>query len=508
MEDDILQFIEEEQERIDTQTPPKTMSELYQVLFAEGDSWREEHKTQKEDKKTGEIRTTIPPVPPRTVANILKKHVHFAVVTDYDPEVAPLCAYDLDEGIYKRGERFIGKLILKVENTTNSAARSNIMGWLEIESSEKEPTMDESLIVMNNGIFDRMERKLLPFTPEKVFLAKTSVNYNPNAKEPVFADWCFSDWLKELSDDNPDKYQLFWKIFHACLNGNYVSQKALFFFSKEGKSGKGTFQMLLRALVGKRNTAALTLKQLSAKWGCYTAYGNSLIIGDDNTGKDFIENSSNFRSIVTGDVVQAEGKGKDGFGVVITAQIVQSFNEFPKINGFDDGFKRRLVIVPFNHTYKGRDNKKVKSHYIYDKRLLEWIAYKAVNLDDVEMENTADGMEILQQFEEDNNNVLRFYNAFFGDFTSERLPVKFLFELYQAWNEEENNNRGMKQNTFTKELRNILEPRLWTYSRNSLAPLNYFHQGDLKAFNDLDYYTHYSPDRIDVKKPQPLFRRD
>lgn len=483
--------------------PPKTMKEMYKVLKDEGFSWREEHTTYDKDGNP-----KVPPVSPRAVANILKKHIHFAVVTDDDPEAAPLCAYDLDEGIYRRGERFIGKLILAVESTINRTGRANIMGWLEIESPEKEPTKDDSMIVMNNGIFDRIQWRLVPFTPDYFFLTKVAVNYNPNAIEPTYKDWKFSEWLQELSDGDSEKYKLFWQIFHACINGNYVSQRVLFLYSKEGKSGKGTFQMLLRNLVGKRNTAALTLKQLSEKWGCYTAYGKSLIIGDDNTGKDFIDNSSNLRSIATGDIVQAEKKGQQGFGVVLTGQIVQSFNDFPKINGFDDGFKRRIIIVPFNHTYKGRDNENVKKRYIYDQNLLEWIAYHAVNMKDVTLENPADGEKLLDEFEEDNNNVLRFYNTFFTGFTSDRLPIKFLFELYQAWNEDENNSKNMKQRTFTKELRGVVEPVGWEYSRNNHAPLNFFHKADSNAFNDLAGFNHFTPDAINNNKVQPLIRRD
>ncbi|WP_438778729.1 DNA primase family protein [Enterococcus sp. DIV0098] len=480
--------------------PPKTMKEMYKVLKDEGFSWREEHTTYDKDGNP-----KVPPVSPRAVTNILKKHVHFAVVTDDDPEAAPLCAYDLDEGIYRRGERFIGKLILAVESTINKTGRSNILGWLEIESVEKEPTRDETLIVMNNGIFDRVQMLLIPFTPRYVFLTKVDVDYNPNVIEPTYKDWKFSDWLSELSDGDPMKIEQIWRVIYACLNGNYISQKLIFLYSEKGKTGKGTFQAILRNLVGRKNTAAIRLNQFETRWGVHNVVGKSLMIGDDNHPKDFIERCENLKSVAVGEYVQAEAKGKDAFFVSITAQIVQSFNGFPRINAFDDGFKHRLILIPFNHSYQENENRNIKQRYVKDRKLLEWIAHKVVHMKEVELFNTEDGKTALAEFEEENNNVLRFYNTFFSEFTSERLPIKFLFELYQAWNQEENNPTNTKQNTFTKDLKSIAEPEGWKYSRNSLAPLSYFHEPDMRKLDALStsgYFINYP------KKKQPLMRRD
>ncbi|MGX6962948.1 DNA primase family protein [Vagococcus xieshaowenii] len=480
---------------------PVTMAELERLLKQEGDIWREEHA--KYNEKTGE--TKIIPVSPRAVANLLRRYVDFAVITDDNPENAPLCAYDLDEGIYKRGERFIGKLILAIEPTTNKAGRANILGWLEIESQEKEPTRDPNLIVMNNGIFNRKTMSLMPFSPRYVFLSKVAVNYNPLAQEPLFEDWSFSTWLEELADGDQQKLELFWRIIYASLNGNHISNKVIFLISTIGKSGKGTLQMLLRNLVGAKNTVALRLEEIEKRWAVYTAYGKSLIIGDDNNPKSFIEKNENLKSIATGDILQAEGKGKDPFTTVITAQIIQSFNGFPKINSFDDGLKHRLIVVPFNHSYQGKENKRVKEEYINDSRLLEWIALKTVHMVETELYNTKDGLESLQEFEEDNNNILRFYNTFFPDFTSERIPIKFLFELFQAWNREENNPQNMKQNSFTKELRPIAEKDSWNYSLKNLATLDLFYDEDMRkidAFHVDEYFVN------DPKKYQAILWRE
>lgn len=69
-------------------------------------------------------------------------------------------------------------------------------------------------------------------------------------------------------------------------------------------------------------------------------------------------------------------------------------------------------------------------------------------------------------------------------------------------------SKNMKQRTFTKELRGVVEPVGWEYPRNNHAPLNFFHKADSKAFNDIDGYSHFTPDSINNNRVQPLIRRD
>lgn len=83
------------------------------------------------------------------------------------------------------------------------------------------PNSDRDLIAVNNGIFDYRTKKLMPFSPEYVFTAKSRVNYVPNAVNPHYTmhdglDWDVDTWFETLSDD-PEVTQLLWEVVGAII---------------------------------------------------------------------------------------------------------------------------------------------------------------------------------------------------------------------------------------------------------------------------------------------------
>lgn len=504
----IEQEIEQlEKNRIETKEkePPKTMKELKYLLKEVGENWRTANASV--DKNTGEI-TKIPDVPPRQVANYLKKYCTFILIGEDNPELSPLAVYDLDNGIYQKGTRFIYRLCMYIQYNLTEHQCKTIIHYLTVESNERERNTDKNLIVVNNGVYNRKTHKLMPFSSKYVFVNKIATDYKKDAKEPRFKDWNFSKWITELSDGNASKEKLLWQLFAVAVNSNYISEIAVFFYSEQGRTGKSTFQQLLINLVGKQNSTSLKIKEFESDFKMASAYGRSLIIGDDNNPKDFNETSENFKSVITGDTVLLNPKGKEPFSTVLTPFVVQSMNGLPRFKDISDGLQRRLRIILFNHIYKGNNNNRaIKEKYIYDKRLLEFILSKAVDMNFVEIEDTAESQEAIHELMLENSPVLAFYDDLFQEFESERLPLKFLFKVFQAWSDYENQPTKIKQNTFTKEVKGIAEKNGWLYSRNNLAPLSFFNKRDIEYLNTLDIHYKYRVD-IDVTKKQPLLEKN
>lgn len=499
---DELKEMQDEKKKVDN--PPVTsLKELKQLLKNVGQEWREEHTTVNE--KTGKVK--IPSVSPRAVADILKKHCHFILIDEDNPELSPLAVYDLDSGIYQKGERFINRLSMSVERTLSEPQCNNIRHFLTMESQEKTRTINRDLIVVNNGVYNRNKGVLEPFTSDYVFVNKIRTNYVENAKEPIFKDWKLSKWINELSDDNASKEKLLWQMFAVAINSNYISEVAVFLLSEQGRTGKSTYQQLLINLVGKENATSLKIKDFENDFKLASAYGKSLVIGDDNNPHDFRDTSENFKSVTTGDSVLLNPKGKDVFSTVLTPFVVQSLNGMPSFRDISDGLQRRLRIVRFNHSYKGdNNNRDIKEKYIYDDRLLEFILSKAIKLEFSEVEDTAESKQAIHELVLENSSITAFYEDVFQQLESDRLPMKFLFKYFQAWSDYENQPTKIKQNTFTKELKQLIDNTNWMYEPKNFAPLNLFYQTDMKRLNELDIHYKY---RFDVKEKQkqPLLKR-
>lgn len=484
-------------------TPCQNMKELKSTLASLGEQCREKNEVINE--KTGKVKKF--PVSPRTVADILQKECTFCLIGEDDPESSPLAVYDIDNGIYNKGERFINSLSLAVERTLTEPACKTVRHYLTVESEEKEPTKDKNLIIVNNGIYDKTVQELKPFSSEYVFVNKIATNYKEDAKEPYFEDWNFTEWINELSDSDISKKKLLYQIFAVAVNSNYISEVAFFFVSEEGRTGKSTLQNLLKNLVGTKNTTSLKIKEFESDFKIASAYGKSLIVGDDNNPKDFNQTSENFKSVITGELVLINPKMVKPFSTILTPTIIQSMNGMARFNDVSDGLLRRLRIVRFNHIYKGvKGNRKIKEEYIFNKRLLEYILFISLSLEIEEVENTKESEEAVRDLARDNDPVIEFYEDVFNQLESTRLPTKFLFCLYQSWCDKENNPTKLKQRTFTKNLRSVVSKEGWQYDVKNLAPLNFFSERDQILLKEWDINYKYRIE-VDKKKYQPLIEK-
>lgn len=497
------EFINEFQEKLEqVEKPVTTLNELKARLKQLGHEWREEHTTETKD---GKIK--VPSVSPRVVANILAKECSFILINEDNPELAPLAVYDLDSGIYNKGERFINRLSMAVEYSLTEQACKTIRHYLTVESEERERTSDKNLIVVNNGIYNRKTRQLEPFSSEYVFTNKIATNYVGDVQEPIFKGWKFTDWIKQLSDNNASKEKLLWQLFAIAINANYISEVAVFFKSEQGRTGKSTFQQLIANLVGRQNTASLKIKEFENDFKLASAYGKSLVIGDDNNPRDFNETSENFKSVVTGDNVLINPKGREPYTARLTPFVIQSMNGLPRFKDISDGLQRRLRIILFNHSYKGENNNRaIKEKYIFDDRLLEFILSKVIDMEFEEVEDTAESKDAIHELALENSAILAFFEEPFQELQSDRLPMGFLFKFFQAWSDYENQPTKMKQNTFTKELRPLVERNGWQYEPKNLAPIHFFYKDDADRLERLDINYRYSFSKP-TDKTQPLIYR-
>ena len=485
----------------------ETLKNVKQNLKILGDEWRREHATYNE--KTGEEK--VKPVSARAIADILKEICVFCSISEDDPELSSLSVFNPDTGVYEKGEKFIDRLTLSVERTANRMTCTTVRHFLSIETEEKSRTTNKNLILVKNGVYNRLTRELEPFNPTYIFTSKVATNYVKGAKEPIFNGWKFSEWVKnDIAQNDNEKEKMLWQVIALAINGSCAKELAFFLVSEKGRSGKGTFQQMLINLIGRQNTASLKIKEFEKDFKLAQAYGKTLVIGDDNNPSDYNETSENFKSVITGDLVLLNPKNEKPYATRLTPLVVQSMNGIPRFKDTTHGMIRRLRVILFNTSYSEQtNNKEIKEKYIYDDRLLEFILAKAIDLDIETIANTKESQEALKDLELDNNPILAFYEEVFPQFKSNRLPVKFLFATFQAWSDVQNNATKMKQNTFTKQLQSVLEETEWRYERKNLAPLDKFNKSDIEVLKEMNLNYKYSHgEEIEPTKKQPLIYRN
>ena len=501
--DDLLDKATEQIEK--KKQKPVNMNQLFSILKEQGQNWRDEHVKV---LKNGEER--IQYVPPRTIADILKKYVIFAVIgkKEKDFEKANLAYYDLDAGIYKYNVTNIQKLIIAVERSTSIKQRRETMEYLRLEAQRKRPSDDSNLIIVGNGVFNKKTKKLEPYNPRYIFTSKISTNYNPDAQEPDFKGWSLSEWFKDIAENDKDKETLLWQSLACSINPNLTPDVAIFLVDNgQGRTGKSTFERLLENLVGIDNHAPLKLKEFEEDFKLANAQGVKLIIGDDNNPNDYNKTSENFKRVATGETVLINPKGQPPFSTQFNCFIVQSMNGLPRFKDDSDALLRRIKIIKFNHQYNDKTaNKDIKEKYIKDKRLLEWILSKVIVMDFDFMTDTEESRQEIKELKIANDPVAYYVNEYVDDIKSARVPTMYHFKLFQATSDYENNPQKMKQSTFTRRLKPLLEAKGYTYSKNNLAPLTYWNVDDEKLLEKYDINYKYRF-KVDIQKKQPLFEK-
>ena len=372
-------------------------------------------------------------IPPLETAKIM---YGLLMIIKLDNVEGLLGVYNPESGIYETSEKFFHRLIYWIEPTYSQARSKEVLFKLETLSEVKAQTTKPYLIPVANGIFNKKTQKLEPFNSKHIFTSTIATKYNPQAKPPDIKGWNVNKWFSELMSNDDELVQLLWEIISASTNGNYSYRKGVWFVGK-GNDGKGTVQALIMNLIGRENVASVKAEQFSERFALSQVVGKTCIIGDDSQ-VNYLDNAGNYFSVITGDPVPIEAKGKTPTLAVFNKLIIQSANFLPKFRNKSNGTYRRMLIVPFNKSYTAEtDNWKIKDDYIKRPEVLEYVLKKALSLNFDRFINPKATQELLEEFKKSNDTIMGFVSEPFAELVSDFLPTTFITAYYKAWCEIE-----------------------------------------------------------------------
>lgn len=368
-----------------------------------------------------------------------------------------------NEGIYTTQGNDIRRLAQQYNDGTLSIHDMNeITALLHMYVPRKVRCNEPNLIAVNNGIFDYDTKTLLPFSPDLIFLAKSKVNYNPGATNPVIhnnednTDWDVETWMNELSDDK-EVVNLLWEILGAIVRPLVPWNKSAWFYSTTGNNGKGTLCELMRNLVGRGSYSSLSLNDMGKEFMLEPLTRTTCIITDENDVGTFIDKAANLKTIITGDTLFVNRKYKDPIAYQFKGFMVQCLNEMPRVKDKSDSFYRRQLFVPFEKCFTGMERKYIKSDYLKRPEVLEYVLQKVLNSDYHELSEPEACKAMLEEYKEYNDSVRQFANEILPQACWDFLPFKFLYDMYKEWFKRNIPSDKVQDNqAFVKELLNVI----------------------------------------------------
>ncbi len=171
---------------------------------------------------------------------------------------------------------------------------------------------------------------------------RIDVMFDPKATAP---QW--KEFLTQVLPES-DKRQLLQEFFGYALTSRTDYHKSLWMVGS-GSNGKSVCLEILRTLVGPRNVSHLTLADLKQRFRVAEMGGKLVNLVYEVNSKELLHDST-FKSLVAGEAILVERKGKDPHVMLPTAKWIIATNRLPDARDRSYGLMRRMCILPFQVT--------------------------------------------------------------------------------------------------------------------------------------------------------------
>ena len=366
------------------------------------------------------------------IAEILNAVMTIKVITDGDSEMKLLGIFNGQ--IYETNLRKLHIAATCLNSRMTRRDLDEMVSRLLLICEEVHINNNRDLIAVNNGIFDFKKKTLKPFSPKYVFLSKSSVDYvDGGVPLKVMPDgWDVESWMADIATDQ-DVCQLLWETAGSVLRPYVRWNKTVWLYSTAGNNGKGTYCELLRNLLGPQACVSIPISDFSKEFALSPLIGKQAIITDENDVGLFIDRVAIMKAVVTGDVITINKKYAQPVNYRFRGMMVQCLNEYPKVKDRSDSFYRRQIFVPFEKCFTGIENKNIKTDYLADPEVLQYVLHKLLNMDYYELSEPDVCKLALADYKENNDPIRQFWTEFEDEFAWDLLPYAFLFDLYKSW---------------------------------------------------------------------------
>jgi len=197
-------------------------------------------------------------------------------------------------------------------------------------------------ISVENGLLNWETGELRPRTPDVFVVNHLPVAWAPDSTCDKVDEW-MSNTLKEEMVPHA------WELIGYAISPRHDLKVALA-FSGAGGGGKSTFINIMSALVGSENLTSIAPQAMVERFNKVKLHGVLLNAAGD-VGAETMRNIGVFKSVVAGDAIYAEHKGRDGFSFRPNVFNVASFNAMPATESNDSGFWDRWLVMQFEKRF-------------------------------------------------------------------------------------------------------------------------------------------------------------
>lgn len=207
---------------------------------------------------------------------------------------------------------------------------------------------------------------LVPHNPDHMVLLQSPIEPKEMATPQ------FDQFLRSTFDDQAERdFVQEWAGYLLDLNNTGT---VILFAISSGASGKSTLFNVYRDMLGATNVSGLKVQNLSKQFAKQGLMDKLAILADENDADGFP--TSELKAISGYSPITIDRKFKDSIETVLRLKMAFAFNTLPAPED-TVGFSRRLIILPFEHTFLAKSaDKQLGEKLVAELPGIAWLAIK------------------------------------------------------------------------------------------------------------------------------------
>jgi len=349
----------------------------------------------------------------------------------------------------------------------------DVVAQIKLACNRQEETLANSpYIAFADKLLHTTDFSTIPHSSSIITTFNIPYNYSelPETLAPQFQNFLnttivMPDYAKAQEDQSkntPDKelQGLVQEMFgYYFINNLYAS--TAFFLVGMGANGKSTLADLLSDIIGLKYTTSMSIQALTTdRFATAHLVGKKLNICNEEESR-FIKNDK-FKTLITGEMVNAERKFGNNFDFKPTCKYLFCTNDVPTFSNLNYGVRRRIKLIPFNRIFLPAEQDKQLSRKLRQKEelmgIIAWAIEGAKRLisNNYVFNVPSTALDAVRDLENASSSAINFFRESYVVSDEDNTPSAILYDEYKEWCMR-NTRKPLSAQNFSKDLHNVID---------------------------------------------------
>lgn len=227
--------------------------------------------------------------------------------------------------------------------------RREVLKNLNLTIPDRRPAPPE-VVAFSNG-FLNMRTMEFSSTCSAPILNTVPCEWHPGATSDAV-----ENMLNAASDGSAATRANIEEMLGHVLFRNSSTYQYIWVLLGHGSNGKSTLLDAVKDVLGPENISGILPEDLKGNFARADLIGKLAMIADDPaSGSMSEETKAQLKKVSGGNLVDSDVKNRPRVSFTPYCTCILSYNSFPHIPNPEYGFMRRLVVIPFTHTFRPGD---------------------------------------------------------------------------------------------------------------------------------------------------------